>query len=271
MRRFEGQTVLVTGGGGGIGSATVQRFAEEGARIAVADIDINKAQMVVDSLPESVEAMALQVDVTDPADCERMVAKILVRFGALHVVFANAGISRTGLVADIDPADWSAVININLTGVFLTCKYSIPALIAAGGGAIVTMSSSMAGWDTSPGGAAYMASKEGVSGLTKSLALQLGRHGIRANAICPGIIRTRLNFSPDMSEADWQRRYDDFSKRIPTGRVGEPEDVAAVVAFLASNDARHISGSTLLIDGGQTLQSWSNAPHTETYPSEGLW
>lgn len=271
MRRFEGQTVLVTGGGGGIGSATVKRFADEGAKIAVADIDLAKAQLVVDELPNPMEAMAIQADVTNPADCERMVSETVARFGQLNVVFANAGVSRDGLVADIDPADWDAVIGINLTGVFLTCKYSIPALIDTGGGAIVTMSSSMAGWDTSPGGAAYMASKEGVSGLTKSLALQLGRHGIRVNAICPGVIRTRLNFSPGMSDEDWQRRYDEFSKRIPTGRVGEPEDVAAVVAFLASRDAKHVSGSTLLIDGGQTLQSWSNAPHADTYPSEGLW
>jgi NAD(P)-dependent dehydrogenase (short-subunit alcohol dehydrogenase family) len=120
----------------------------------------------------------------------------------------------------------------------------------------------MAGWDTGLGGAAYMASKEGVTGMTKSLALQLGRYGVRVNSICPGIIRTPLGGDP----AERVEVFAKFARRIPLGRVGEPEDVAAAVAFLASDDARHITGSMLLIDGGQTLQSWSNAPDTESYP-----
>jgi NAD(P)-dependent dehydrogenase (short-subunit alcohol dehydrogenase family) len=129
------------------------------------------------------------------------------------------------------------------------------------------MSSSMAGWDVSEGGAAYMASKEGVSGLTKSLALQLGRYGIRVNAICPGVIQTRLSFDPAVDDEEaWNARYEQFARRIPLRRVGQPEDVAATVAFLASDDARHISGSMLLIDGGQTLQSWSNVPYDDAFP-----
>jgi NAD(P)-dependent dehydrogenase (short-subunit alcohol dehydrogenase family) len=126
------------------------------------------------------------------------------------------------------------------------------------------MSSSMAGWDSSPGGAAYMASKEGVSGLTRSLALQLGGQGIRVNAVCPGIIKTRLSFTPDTTEEEWEAYYEEFARRIPLRRVGMPEDVAAVVAFLASDDARHVSGALVLVDGGQTLQSWSNAPRSDT-------
>lgn len=124
----------------------------------------------------------------------------------------------------------------------------------------------MAGWDTSQAGAAYMASKEGVSGLTKSLALQLGGYGIRVNAVCPGVIRTRLGFRPGMSEAEYEARYTQFAQRIPLRRVGQPQDVASPVAFLASDEARHITGAMLLIDGGQTLQSWSNAPEGEAYP-----
>lgn len=111
-----------------------------------------------------------------------------------------------------------------------------------------------------------MASKEGVIGLTKSLALQLGGYGIRVNAVCPGIIKTRLGFKEGMSEEEWEEKYERFSKRIPLRRVGLPQDVAAAVAFLASDQARHITGSTLLIDGGQTLQSWSNAPVADEYP-----
>ena len=181
------------------------------------------------------------------------------------MLFANAGITHEDTVQEMPVATWDEVIRVNLRGVFLTCKHALPALIASRG-AIVTMASSMAGWDTLPAGAAYMASKEGVSGLTKSLALQLGAYGIRVNAVCPGVIQTRLGFEEGDDEARWQAKYDAFARRIPLRRVGQPEDVAAAVAFLASDDARHITGSMLLIDGGQTLQSWSNAPDAGAYP-----
>jgi NAD(P)-dependent dehydrogenase (short-subunit alcohol dehydrogenase family) len=195
-----------------------------------------------------------------------MVEKIEQEFGQLNVVFANAGVGGGDLVEKMDPADWDRVLQINLRGVFLTCKYSIPLMIRSGGGAIVTNASSMAGWDTSLSGAAYMASKEGVTGLTKSLALQLGGYGIRVNAVCPGVIMTHLGHRPGMTQKEHEERYERFAKRIPLRRVGQPEDVAAAVAFLASADARHISGTLLLIDGGQTLQSWSNAPDADMFP-----
>ncbi len=212
------------------------------------------------------EALAVRADVADEQDAARMIEETVAHFGRLDVLFANAGISRDSEVLAMPVAAWDEVIRVNLRGVFLSCKVAAPALIDAGGGAIVTMSSSMAGWDTLAGGAAYMASKEGVSGLTKSLALQLGGYGIRVNAVCPGVIETRLSFTPGMSEEAWRAGYERFARRIPLRRVGQPEDVAATVAFLASDDARHITGSMLLIDGGQTLQSWSNAPDAEAYP-----
>lgn len=217
-------------------------------------------------MDSGVEALSIEADVSHEDACQAMVKKSTDHFGKLDVVFANAGIGGGDLVADMNSADWDAVISTNLSGVFLTCKHVIPALIKAGGGAIVNMSSSMAGWDTSQTGAAYMASKEGVSGLTKSLALQLGGYGIRVNAVCPGVIRTRLGYSEGMSEEEYEQRYSQFAQRIPLRRVGQPEDVASTVAFLASDDACHITGSMLLIDGGQTLQSWSNAPEGEAYP-----
>lgn len=266
--RFQAHVALVTGGGSGIGRASALRFAQEGAQLIIADKNLESAQGVVNEIQAlGSDALAVQVDVTQAEDCERMVKAGVERFGHLDVVFANAGIGGGGNpVIEMEPADWDRVIATNLRGVFLTCKFAIPALIAAGGGAIVNMASSMAGWDVSVGGAAYMASKEGVTGLTKSLALQLGGYGIRVNAICPGIIQTHLNWQPGMSDQEWQARYDRFAKRIPLRRVGQPEDVAATVAFLASDDARHITGSLLLIDGGQTLQSWSNAPEDDAYP-----
>ena len=267
MTRFTDKVALITGGGQGIGRAAVLRFAQEGADIVIADRNPQTAQQVVEEVEAlGQKALAIEADVTQAADCERVISQIVAHFGQLDVVFSNAGVSGGDVVTDMDPAEWQRVININLTGVFLTCKYSIPALIKAGGGAIVNMASSMAGWDATMAGAAYMASKEGVAGLTKSLALQLGGYNIRVNAICPGVIKTRLSFKPGMSEAEWEAAYDRFAERIPLRRVGQPEDVAATVAFLASDDARHITGSALLIDGGQTLQSWSNAPDEGTYP-----
>lgn len=263
--RFEGKVALVTGAGRGIGRATALRFAREGAGVIVADIDEQKAREVAEEIGAlDREALAVRVDVTDAADTAHVVDAATQRFGRLDIVFANAGISAGAPVADMVPEVWDRVIAVNLRGVFLTCKSCIPALIASGGGAIVTMSSSMAGWDSSLGGAAYMASKEGVSGLTRSLALQLGGQGIRVNAVCPGIIKTRLSFTPDTTEGEWEAYYEEFARRIPLRRVGMPEDVAAVVAFLASDDARHVSGALILVDGGQTLQSWSNAPRSDT-------
>lgn len=265
--RFQNKVALVTGGGSGIGRAAALRFAQEGAAVVLADKNLEGAARVrgeIEALGQ--RAHAVKADVTQPAECQQMVREAVDRFGHLDIVFANAGISGGDVVLNMEPADWDRVIATNLRGVFLTCKYSIPALIEAGGGAIVTMASSMAGWDVSMGGAAYMASKEGVTGLTKSLALQLGGYGIRVNAICPGIIQTHLGHRPGMTEQEWSERYERFAKRIPLRRVGQPEDVAAVVAFLASDDARHITGSLLLIDGGQTLQSWSNAPAEDAYP-----
>jgi len=265
--RFQGKVALVTGGGQGIGRATAIRFAEEGASVVVGDRNGTDAEAVAQEIQIlGHEALAIVADVADEIQSQQMAAMITEGFGQLDVVFANAGISHHHQIGEMPVEIWDEVIRVNLRGVFLTCKHTIPALIDSGGGAIVTMASSMAGWDTLPEGAAYMASKEGVSGLTKSLALQLAGHGIRVNAICPGVIKTRLGCKPGSSEAEWEAKYERFANRIPLRRVGQPEDVAAAVAFLASDDARHITGSMLLIDGGQTLQSWSNAPDGGTYP-----
>ncbi len=265
--RFQGKVVLITGGGRGIGRATALRFAQEGADVVVTDIQPDWAQSVADEIRAlGRSALAVPGDVADEQDVAAVVDRAMARFGQLNVVFAQAGISRPYTVANMPVSAWDEVIRVNLRGVFLTCKLSAPALIASGGGAIVTMSSSTAGWDTLPEGAAYMASKEAVSGLTKSLALQLGGYGIRVNAVCPGVIKTRLGAAADESDEAFEARYARFASRIPLRRVGMPEDVAAAVAFLASDDARHISGSLLLIDGGQTLQSWSNAPDADAYP-----
>ena len=267
MNRFAGKVALVTGAGGALGRASALRFAQEGARVVVADVDEERACTVAAEIGDA--AVAIVADVTQADDCAAMAQLARDEFGGLDVVFANAGIGGGKLeFVDMPMEAWDRMMDINLRGMVLTCKAAVPALIAGGGGSIVLMGSSTGGWDTIHGSGPYMMSKEAVKALARSLALELGRHRIRANAICPGIIETPLSFRQGRDDpAAWKRFFARFAERIPLGRVGQPEDVAATVAFLASDDARHITGASLLIDGGQTLQSWSNAPDSP-YPTE---
>lgn len=260
MRRFEGQVVVITGAGGAIGSATAARFAAEGARLALLDRNQAAAEHVAVRLGDTSQALALAADVADEDSVAHAIAQAETHFGQIDVMFNNAGIGGLDATAvQMTAQQWDEMIAINLRGVFLSCKYGVPALIRAGGGAIVNMGSSTGRHDTIPGSSAYMASKAGVEAFSKSLALQVARQGIRVNTICPGIIQTNLSVgqktgvSPDAFFAR-------FAARIPLGRVGQPEDVAAVVAFLASNQARQITGTSLLIDGGQTMRRWISAP-----------
>lgn len=260
MKRFEGKVALVTGAGGALGRASALRFADEGARVIVADLDEQRARNVVAEIGSN--AIALAADVTDADDCAAAVQLASDKYGKLDVVFANAGIGGEKLeFVEMPMAAWDRMMDVNLRGMVLTCKSAVPALIAAGGGSIVLMGSSTGGWDTILGSGPYMMSKEAIKAMARNLALELGRYQIRVNAICPGIIETPLSFRQGTDDpAAWERFFRRFAERIPLGRVGQPEDVAATVAFLASDDARHITGASLLIDGGQTLQSWSNAP-----------
>jgi NAD(P)-dependent dehydrogenase (short-subunit alcohol dehydrogenase family) len=261
MQRFIDRTVLITGASGSLGRATAARFGAEGARLALLDRDGARLEALSHELAaRGISALALAADVADESALAAAFGQAEAHFGRLHVVFNNAGIGGMDLrVADMPVERWDEMLAINLRGVFLGCKHGIPALIRAGGGAIVNMGSSTGRHDTLPGSAAYMASKAGVEALTKSVALQVGHHGIRVNAICPGIIETPLSLGQKDSgdAADFFAR---FAARIPLGRVGQPADVAAAVAFLASDQARQITGAALLIDGGQTLRRWISAP-----------
>ena len=267
--RFSGKVVMVTGGGNGIGRASVIRFAQEGASVAIVDIDLKLAKRTATEV-EAIgqRALPIQADVADEVDVIRIFDQTLEHYGKIDVLFNNAGIGGgSDHLMDLSVADWDRLIAVNLRGVFLGCKFGLPKLIESGGDAIVNMGSSTAGWDVIYGGGAYMASKEGIAGITRNLALEAAPYGIRVNAVCPGIIETTLSFDQGGREAAARKAwFNRFSQRIPLRRVGQPEDVAAAVAFLASEDARHITGAQLLIDGGQTLQSWSNAPEEEAYP-----
>jgi NAD(P)-dependent dehydrogenase (short-subunit alcohol dehydrogenase family) len=265
-QRFQDRTVLITGAAGGLGSAAARRFAEEDAKLALLDRDgAAVAQLAQQLVTEGHFARALEVDVADEGSLAAAIAAAETYFGQIDIVFNNAGVGSRDLSLVDTPADhWEEVLAINLRGVFLGCKYGVPALIRAGGGSIVNMGSSTGRHDTITGGGAYMASKAAVEALTKSLAVQVAPYGIRANTICPGIIQTRLSFR-QQERGDEATFFAEFADRIPLGRVGQAEDVAAAVAFLASDQARHITGAALLIDGGQTLRSWISAPDLDSF------
>jgi NAD(P)-dependent dehydrogenase (short-subunit alcohol dehydrogenase family) len=268
MTRFHGKVALVTGGAGAIGAAAAVRLAGEGAAVAVVDRDEARAEATAARLTAiGAEALAVAADVGEPAEVDRAVDATRARFGRLDVVFNNAGVpGERAPIHELDISDFDDVLRINLRGIFLVLRASVRAIAEGGGGAIVNMGSSMAGWDVLSGGAAYAASKQGVLGLTRSAALDAAPYGIRINAVCPGVIETPLGI-PDLEQGTSGR--DRFAARIPLRRVGTPDDVAAVVAFLASDDARHVTGAALLVDGGQTLQSWSNAPAADSFPLAG--
>ena len=260
MKRFSGKVALITGGGGGMGRASALRFAAEEAQIAIADVDFERAQAVAAEIGTG--AIAIRADVTSAQDCEAMVETTRDSFGRLDILFANAGIGGDRVeFVNLPIEEWDRVLGVNLRGMLLTCKAAAPALIDAGGGSIVLMGSSTGGWDTILGSGAYMTSKEAVKAMARNLGLELARYQIRVNAVCPGIIQTPLSFRQGTAgPGAWEDFFAKYADRIPLRRVGQPEDVAAAVAFLASDDARHITGASLLIDGGQTLQSWSNSP-----------
>jgi NAD(P)-dependent dehydrogenase (short-subunit alcohol dehydrogenase family) len=267
-RRFAGKVVLVTGGAGAIGSAAVRRFAAEGARVAILDRDGAGAAALAGELAHGgSDAIAIAADVGSESDVEAALAEAVSRFGRLDVLFNNAGVSgKVAPVYELSAADWDDIIRINLRGIFLVQRAALRAMIAGNTrGNVVNMGSSMAGWDVLAGGAGYATSKHAVLGLTRIAALDAAPYGIRVNAICPGVIETQLGV-PAGDDTAYRAGVARFANRIPLRRIGEPADVAAVVAFLASDEARHVTGVGWLIDGGQTLQSWANAPDAEAYP-----
>jgi len=241
----------VTGAGSGIGRAAARLFAQEGGRVVVVDQDENEAQATVTSIREAGgEALAVGADVSREADCRGMVERALAAYGRLHVAFNNAGIGASGFaVADEEEVTWSRLIDVNLKGIFLAMKYEIPAMVGAGGGAIVN-TASVAGLVGERGIGAYSASKHGVVGLTRTAALDYIGQGVRINAVCPGATRTRIL-------ANWFQdpKVESFIlSRHPIGRIAEPEEIARAVLFLASDDASFIVGQALAVDGGLTAQ-----------------
>lgn len=266
--RFNGKVVLVTGGAGAIGFAACQRFASEGAAIVILDRDAGHTATAIETLRTAgTRALGITADVGDETAVEAAIAEAVATFGTIDVVFNNAGIAgKVAPVHELSVDDWDDIVRINLRGVFLVQRFALRAMITAKTrGAIVNMASSMSGWDVLAGGAGYASTKHAILGLTKVAAFDVARYGIRVNAVCPGVIETTLGVPAEDRDA-YRQGIERFANRIPLRRIGQPEDVAAVVAFLASDDARHVTGAGWLIDGGQTMQSWANAPDADAYP-----
>ncbi len=247
--QLDGKRTLVTGAGGALGRASCLRFSREGARVAALDVSADAAEETVDLVAaEGGEAVAVVADVRQELQVASAVDTVIRSFGGLDVLFNNAGVMPhqdiSFLDGDLDL--WRAIGDINLHGTMLCSKHAVPHIVGAGGGAVVNMSSFLSVLGCSVPQDAYTASKGAVSALTTSMAVQLGRRGVRVNALAPGPVLTAHveAFFPDPQAR--QLRLD----RVPLGRFGRPEDAAALACFLASDDASWITGQTVVLDGG---------------------
>jgi meso-butanediol dehydrogenase / (S,S)-butanediol dehydrogenase / diacetyl reductase len=243
VSRFEGKTVVVTGAGSGIGAATARRFSREGASVVLNGRTRDKLERVAADLPPE-RTLVRAGDVSIEADAAGLIAEAVARFGGLDVLVNNAGTAKVGAFAETATDEWRTVMGTNLDGVFYCTRAAIPHLLAAKGSIVNVSSVSGLGGDW--GLAVYDASKGAVTNLTRALALELGGRGVRVNAVNPSLTLTDL--TADMTEdADLMAK---FADRIPIGRPAEPEEVADVIAFLASHDARFVNGVNLPVDGG---------------------
>jgi NAD(P)-dependent dehydrogenase (short-subunit alcohol dehydrogenase family) len=249
---LNGKVALVTGGASGIGRAAALTFAREGAKLVIADMHADGGQQTVHMIQENGgEATFVQVDVTSAGAVEVLISKTVETYGRLDCAHNNAGISGGGraLTAEYAEDTWHQVIAVNLTGVWFCMKYEIPQMLSQGSGAIVN-TASVAGLIGGRGLAAYVASKHGVVGLTKTAALEYAQQGIRVNCVCPGVIHTPMTAR---GLSDPQRRARIIASE-PMGRVGTPEEIAEAVVWLCSDAASFVTGHTMTVDGGYVAQ-----------------
>jgi NAD(P)-dependent dehydrogenase (short-subunit alcohol dehydrogenase family) len=249
--RLAGKVAVVTGGASGLGEATVRRFVEEGARVVVADLQVERGQALVDSVGES--STFIRCDVTQEADVEAAVQRAVATWGRLDVMFNNAGIvGAVGPIAETDSADWLTTIDVLLHSVFYGCKHAAKVMQEQGSGSIINTSSA-AGLMGGLGPHAYTAAKSAVVGLTKSVASELGVHGVRCNAIAPGTIPTPLT----RAAAGGGEAIGAATKEVLGTGGGTPLDIANAALYLASDEAQFLNGHTLVVDGGRTINGGS--------------
>lgn len=247
MARFSGKTVIVTGAGSGIGKAAAERFAREGANVLALDLDADKLADALSAIPsDQLETMACDTSKSDEA--KAAVAKAVARFGGLDVLVNNAGVATSGDVTETAEADWDRVLAVNVTGYFHMAKAALPELKKTRGSIVQTSSVSGLGGDW--GMAAYNASKGAVTNLTRAMAMDHGKDGVRVNAVNPTFTDTGM--TKDMQD---EATIAKFLERIPLKRIGQPEDIAAAMAFLASDDASFVTGVNLPVDGGLTASN----------------
>jgi NAD(P)-dependent dehydrogenase (short-subunit alcohol dehydrogenase family) len=249
--RLDGKVALITGAGKGMGRVAAELFAAEGARVAVADLVRADGEAAVAAIETAGgTAVFVPVDVADATQVAAMVAATVDAFGGLHVLYNNAGIfpADDGGATETPESTWDTVMDVNLKGVWLGCKYGIPAMLDSGGGSIINVASFVALMGAATAQIAYTASKGGVLSMTREIAVEYARQGIRANALCPGPIETALLAELMSDPARRQRRL----VHIPMGRLGRAEELAKAALFLASDDASFMTGSSLVVDGGIT-------------------
>jgi NAD(P)-dependent dehydrogenase (short-subunit alcohol dehydrogenase family) len=252
--RLKGKVAVITGAGSGIGQATAVLFAQEGAKVGVADINAAGVEETVRRVRQAGgEVIGMRVDVAKGEDVQRMFQQTADAFGGIDVIFNNAGVVVVKSVIDTTESEWDFVLNVNLRGVWLGIKYGAPYLIQRGGGSIINTASVNA-LGTMPDLAAYAASKHGVLGLTRAAALDLGKYKIRVNCICPGTIDTPLHREHLRGLGNEEELFAQEQAVQPIGRTGFPEEIARCALFLASDESSFATGAPFIIDGGVTAR-----------------
>jgi NAD(P)-dependent dehydrogenase (short-subunit alcohol dehydrogenase family) len=249
--RLDGKVAVITGAASGMGKVAAALFAAEGARVIAADVTDKAGEATAEEIrAEGGQAAYVHADVSKQADAEAMVRVAVDTFGGLHVLYNNAGImpADDGSVTEIPEDTWDRVMAVNLRGVFLGCKYGIPAMLGSGGGSIINVASFVALMGAATPQIAYTASKGGVLSMTREIAVEFARRGIRANALCPGPIDTPL-LQELLSDPDRRQRR---LIHIPMGRLGRAEEIVNAALFLASDESSYVTGATFVVDGGIT-------------------
>jgi NAD(P)-dependent dehydrogenase (short-subunit alcohol dehydrogenase family) len=249
--RLDGKVALITGGGSGMGKVASELFASEGARVVLTDVNDEAGEATTAAISNNgSEAAYAHADVSKEADAERMVRTTVERFGRLDILYNNAGVmlADDGSVHTTDEAIWDTTLAVNVKGVAFGCKYGIPAMLENGGGSIINVASFVAWLGAATSQTAYTASKGAVLAMTREIAVEYARKGVRCNALCPGPIETPLLLALLSDEQKKQRRF----VHIPMGRLGHAEELAKAALFLASDDSSYMTGTSLIVDGGIT-------------------